>query len=105
MRPALLSFCLAMLAGFFPVTNVSGMGAVAGGPEITAIETEWINMGMMGPGDTSRHRQEIDREAREIRHSILINGVERDPYSHAPYLSSRCGGLRGFFRVSGTTAA
>ena len=79
MRPVLFSFYLAILAGFFPVTNVSGMGAVAGGPEITAIETEWINMGMMGPGDTSRHRLEIDRKAREIRHTVLINGVDRQP--------------------------
>jgi len=92
--PALFSVCCIIVSGFFLAINASGMGAVAGGPHITALETEWSNMSMMQPGDTSRHRLEIDRKAREIRHSILINGVngaERDPTIHVyPLEAAAC---------------
>jgi hypothetical protein len=66
----LLAVVLAILMGFSPVVNASAA------PEIAALETEWINMGLMGPGEVSRHRVEVDRRAREIRHVVSINGVE-----------------------------
>jgi hypothetical protein len=60
----------AILAGFSLAANASGV------QEIVALETEWINMGLMGPGDVSRHRVEVDRRSREIRHLISVNGAE-----------------------------
>jgi hypothetical protein len=65
-----LALWMTVLASLPLAANASGA------QEIAALETEWINMGMMGPGDVSRHRVEIDRRALEIRHSISINGAE-----------------------------
>jgi hypothetical protein len=67
-------FWAAVLA--IPAGLVLAAGA-SGAPEIVVLETEWINMGLMGPGDVNRERVEVDRRAREIRQAILINGEEK----------------------------
>jgi hypothetical protein len=59
-----------------PASLVLAAGA-SGAPEIVALETEWINMGLMAPGAVNRERVEVDRRAREIRYVILINGEEK----------------------------
>jgi hypothetical protein len=75
----------AVLAGFPQAANASGV------QEIVALETEWINMGLIGPGEVSRHRVEVDRRSCEIRHLVSILGAEERTKPHVyPLAAAAC---------------
>jgi hypothetical protein len=47
--------------------------ARAANARVTRVETLWKNYGLMTAEDVSRHRLEIDREGRAIRHTIYAS--------------------------------
>ncbi|GHU36892.1 hypothetical protein AGMMS50256_34110 [Betaproteobacteria bacterium] len=82
-HPVFFAFVLAAL------TRISHAASAV--PEINALETEWINMGLMGPGDVSRHRVEVDRRACEVRFAVSVNGAEKEAKPSAyPLAAAAC---------------